>query len=343
MNTGSTETHMTNDDAYDVVVVGGGPAGLTGALVLARARLRVLLVDAGSPRNETSPGVHGFLTRDGMSPADFLAIGRAEVERYGVHVVNAEALSASSASDGFTVTLRGHPPVSARRLLVTTGLTDVLPDLPGLSDRWGRDVLHCTACQGWEHRDQTVAILGSSSMAADLALTWRHWTRRVILLRHTGEPPAPPMPMVLSASGITEIPGRVGALAVTDDRLTGVELDDGTFVPCDALVVQPVAAARSSLLESLGLPLAENASGTRIAAGRHGVTAVPGVWAAGNITDLGAQVVTAAAAGYTAASAIVLVHLTTEMTTRLTQAMTSDPSLVTPDAAESEDHHVPVA
>jgi thioredoxin reductase len=316
---------MTTDDEYDVVVVGAGPAGLTGALVLVRARRSVLVVDDGTPRNAASTAVHGYLTRDGMPPAEFLAAGRAEVERYGGHVITDQALTASGEADAFTITLRGRAPVTARRLLVTTGLTDVLPDVPGLTERWGRDVVHCTACHGWEARDQTIAILATSAAATDHAITWGHWTNSVLLLRHTAEALDPTLAMVLAADGITEVPGEVQELIIDDDRLTGVELRDRTLVQCDALAVQPVAVARSSLLESLGLPLAQNAYGTRIAADRLGLTAKPGVWVAGNVTDLGAQVVTAAAAGYTAGAAINNELIINAVTARLTQALAPSP------------------
>ncbi|MFD7659384.1 FAD-dependent oxidoreductase, partial [Actinosynnema sp. NPDC059797] len=130
------------DENYDVVVVGGGAAGLNGALMLARSRRSVLVVDAGEPRNAPAEGVHGLLAREGVPPGELLERGRAEVRGYGGHVVEGEVVAARRAGDRFAVSLADGREVRARRLLVTTGLVDELPDVPGLRDRWGRDVLH---------------------------------------------------------------------------------------------------------------------------------------------------------------------------------------------------------
>src|SRR5690606_29520712 len=134
----------------------GGAAGLSGAVTLGRARRSVVVVDAGSPRNAPATGVHGFLTRDGIGPRELVEIGRAEVERYGGTVLPATAVAARRTDDGFEVTLDDGRTIVARRLLVTTGLTDELPDVPGVAQRWGRDVVHCPYCHGWEVRDQPV-------------------------------------------------------------------------------------------------------------------------------------------------------------------------------------------
>src|SRR5690242_1208583 len=131
------------DERYDVVVVGGGAAGLNGALMLARARRSVLVVDAGAPRNAPASGVHGLLGREGTPPAELLATGRAEVRGYGGRIEAGEVTAAARTAGGFAVTLADGRRVRAHRLLVTTGLSDVLPDVPGLRERWGRDVLHC--------------------------------------------------------------------------------------------------------------------------------------------------------------------------------------------------------
>jgi thioredoxin reductase len=144
--------------AYDVVVVGGGAAGLSGALILGRARRSVLVVDAGEPRNAPASGVHGFLTRDGMVPAELLRVGRAEVRRYGGRVLEGGRVASATAVDGgFAVALEDGRRVGARRLLVATGLVDELPDVPGIRERWGRDVLHCPYCHGWEVRDRAIS------------------------------------------------------------------------------------------------------------------------------------------------------------------------------------------
>src|SRR5215203_4401064 len=162
--------------AYDVLVVGSGAAGLSGALMLGRSRRSVLVVDAGEPRNAPAAGVHGFLTRDGMNPSALLEAGRAEVLGYGVDVLEGCVASAASTEGGFVATLEGGRRVGTRRLLVTTGLVDVLPDIPGVRERWGRDVLHCPYCHGWKVQDQPVGILASGPMAVHQALLFRQLT-----------------------------------------------------------------------------------------------------------------------------------------------------------------------
>jgi thioredoxin reductase len=145
-------------ESYDVVVIGGGPAGLNGALMLARSRRAVLVVDAGEPRNSPAEGVHGLLGHDGIPPAELLERGRAEVSRYGGQVAAGQVTRAARNKDGFIVELADDRSIRARRLLVTTGLVDELPDLPGVKERWGPDVLHCPYCHGWEVRDKAIGV-----------------------------------------------------------------------------------------------------------------------------------------------------------------------------------------
>jgi len=160
------------EEKYDVVVVGGGAAGLNGALMLARSRRSVLVVDGGLPRNAPADGVHGLLGHDGVPPAELLAKGREEVRRYGGEVVDAEVTGADAGDHGFTVALADGSTVAARRLLVTTGLVDELPDVAGLRERWGKDVVHCPYCHGWEVRDEPIGVLvmayGTASGPGDI-------------------------------------------------------------------------------------------------------------------------------------------------------------------------------
>lgn len=293
---------------FDVAVIGGGAAGLSAATMLGRSRRSVVVVDAGSPRNAPADGVHGFLSRDGISPADLLRIGRTEVEGYGVVIMRGAAIAARPAGGGFEVSLDAGRAVTARRLLVAGGLVDELPDLPGVSERWGRDVLHCPYCHGWEVRDQPIGVLGTNELAMHQALLFRQLTRDVVLFQHTAPAPSQEQSAQLAATGVRLVTGTVEALEVADDRLTGVRLADGTVVARSAVVVAPRLVARSAVLESLGLrpvphPLGGHV-GEAYAADPTGLTAVPGVWVAGNVTDLMAQVVVAAAAGATAAAAI---------------------------------------
>ncbi|MGY1814989.1 methyltransferase domain-containing protein [Blastococcus sp. SYSU D00820] len=316
-------------DEYDVVVVGGGAAGLSGALTLARAGRSVLVVDAGEPRNAPAGHVHNYLGREGTPPAELYGIGRAEVTGYGGTVLEGRVLSATRADGrGFAVALDGGRAVHARRLLVTTGLVDRLPDVPGLADRWGRDVLHCPYCHGHEVRGRAIGILATApGPAVHQALLWRQWSADVVLFVPAAVELSAEQTEQLAARDVVLVPGEVTGLEVRDDRLTGVCLADGTVVARQALVAPPRMEARSEVLASLGL-VAEDMEmlgaviGSRVPAGPMGATDVPGVWVAGNVTDLAAQVVVAAGQGLMAGAAI-NADLVAEETRRAVEARRS--------------------
>jgi thioredoxin reductase len=297
---------VTVTDQYDVVVIGGGAAGLNGALMLARSRRSVLVVDAGAPRNAPATAVHGLLGRDGMPPAELLERGRDEVRRYGGQVTAGEVVAAARPDGLFTLTLAGGRAVRARRLLVATGLADELPDVAGLRERWGRDVLHCPYCHGWEVRDQAIGVLASGPRSVHQALLFRQLSDDVMFFSHT----APPLPEAeaaqLAARGVRVVGGPVASLVISADRLAGVRLGDGTVVPRAVMAVSSRMVARAGALAALGLRAVEHPSGmgSHIPADFAGRTEVPGVWAAGNVTDLSAQVGAAAAAGATAGAVI---------------------------------------
>jgi thioredoxin reductase len=290
----------------DVVVIGGGAAGLSGALMLARARRSVVVVDAGTPRNAPAAGVHGLLGRDGTSPAELLDRGRAEVRSYGGEIVRGEVETVERDGDRFAVRVTGGGTLRARRLLVTTGLVDELPDVPGLRERWGRDVVHCPYCHGWEVRDRTIGVLATGPMSVHQALLFRQWSADVTLFTHRAPAPDPEQAERLAARGIAVVAGEVAALEVAGDRLTGVRLADGTVIAREVVAVAPRMVARAGLLESLGLRAVEHPSGAgeHVPADPTGRTEVAGVWVAGNVTDLTAQVGAAAAAGAFAAAQI---------------------------------------
>ncbi|MFG2988824.1 NAD(P)/FAD-dependent oxidoreductase [Streptomyces sp. NPDC048257] len=296
--------------SFDVVVVGGGAAGLAGALTLVRARRSVLVIDSGSPRNAPAAHMHGYLGHDGESPAALLARGRAEVTGYGGEVRPGTAVAADRLPDGsFLVRCGDGRTVRAGRLLVATGLVDELPAVPGLGARWGRDVLHCPYCHGWEVRDQPVAVLADGPLAVHQAQLWRHWSERTTLLAHTWRLTAEDREL-LAALGVDVVEGEVTGLVVRDDRLAGVTLAGGAEVGCAALVVAPRFTARSGVLTSLGLPTVVmerggEAIGTCVESDpATGTTALRGVWAAGNVTSPLEKVAGAAAQGAQAAVAI---------------------------------------
>ncbi|SDK63312.1 Thioredoxin reductase [Nonomuraea maritima] len=295
---------------YEVIVIGGGAAGLSGALTLGRARRKVLVIDAGSPRNAPADGVHNFLTSEGRPPKELLEIGRAEAAAYGAAFVPGVVAAAERLDGGrFRVTLQDGAAYEADRLLVATGLVDELPDVPGLRELWGVDVLHCPYCHGWEVRDQPIGVLAVGPQAVHQALMWRQWSDDVTLFLHTAPEPGEEAREQLAARGVTVVEGEVAGLTLADDRLRGVRLADGREIPRRALVVASRLTARTQPLFGLGLEVSEQemggqAIGARVATGPMGATSVPGVYAAGNVTDVQEQVIGAAAAGVRAAAAI---------------------------------------
>jgi len=301
----------------DVVVIGGGAAGLAAAMSLGRSRRTVRVLDAGEPRNATSPHAHNLLTRDGAPPAGLLAAGRAEVARYGVEVVTArvaavrvvdaqaqavevqtaEVQTAEEAQPPgpddatreprFDVVTADGATHRARRLVLATGMRDELPDVPGLADRWGRDALHCPYCHGWEVRDRALAVLATGPRAVHLALLVRQLSADVTLLLHDAFEPSTDEWADLVARDVRVRPGRVTGVRVDDDALTGLVLD-GDVVPCDAVFVGS-RAVLDDVVDGLGLAttsldvLGEDL-GRAVTVGPTGATSVPGVWAAGNVT-----------------------------------------------------------
>ncbi|GLU47515.1 thioredoxin reductase [Nocardiopsis ansamitocini] len=301
---------MERERHYEVVVIGGGAAGLSGALTLARARRSVLVIDEGRPRNAPAAQVHGYLTRDGLPPAQLLSAGRAEVTGYGGAIMTGTVVGAERlATGGFRLVVDGGGVIVADRLLVTTGLVDELPQVPGLAERWGNEVLHCPYCHGWEVRDQAIGILATGPLSVHQALMWRQWSQDVTLFLHTAPEPGDEEYEQLAARGIAVVTGEVIGLAVDGDRLTGVTLAGGKELPCQALVVAPRFTARADVLTGLGLETTEQEMGKQvigsfIVTDPSGATRTPGVWAAGNVTSLTDQVVAAAGAGVRAAAAI---------------------------------------
>jgi thioredoxin reductase len=286
------------DESYDVAVVGGGAAGLSAALVLGRARRSVALVDAGTPRNAPATHMHGFLSRDGMPPGDLLAAGRAEARRYGVELVDDRVVELAG---GFTLRLAGGRSLRARRLLLATGAVDELPDIPGARERWGRDFLHCPYCHGWEVRDQPLGILGTGPGSVEHAHLLRQWSADVVFFTHTGSVGENER-AALAARGVEVVDAPVARFSVVRDRLQAVELEDGRVVPRAAVFVRPALRPRDErLLGSLGCELDE---GGFVRVDPTGRTSLPGIWAAGNVCNPRAQVITAAGEGSAAAIAL---------------------------------------
>jgi thioredoxin reductase len=281
-------------DEYEVMVIGGGAAGLSGALMLARSRRSVLVIDAGQPRNAPADGVHGLLGREGMNPLELVARGREEVRGYGGEIVDGEVVSAARDGDGFAVELAGGRRVRGKRLLVTAGLVDELPDVPGVRERWGHDVVHCPYCHGWEIRDQAIGVLATGPASVHQALLFRQLSADVMYFAHRQPAPSGEQADQLAARGITVVTGAVERL-----ESDGMRLESGQLVARQAIAVATRMVARAGFLTGLGLKPIEHPSGMgeHIPADATGRTEVPGVWAAGNVTDLSAQVSAAAAQG----------------------------------------------
>ncbi|HEY3546949.1 MAG TPA: NAD(P)/FAD-dependent oxidoreductase [Propionicimonas sp.] len=290
---------------YDVLIVGGGAAGLSAALVLSRARRSVVVVDAGQPRNAPAAHMHGFLGSDGLPPADLLAAGRREILGYGAELVPGKVTAITRTGTGqgaaqFDVLLDDGTAIAARRLLVSTGLRDDVPDIPGLSERWGRDVLHCPYCHGFEVRDQPLGVIGGTSEAILHAQIIRQWSDDVVYFTN-GIPVGDVDQERFRARSIAIVDGQIAQLVIEDDHLTGVVLVSGEVVPRAAVFVRPRFVPNAELLSGLGCESYTNGWTTTDQTGR---TSVPGLWAAGNAVNPRAQVITAAGEGSAAAIAI---------------------------------------
>jgi thioredoxin reductase len=296
----------------DVVIVGGGPAGLNAALLLGRARRRVLVCDAGTPRNAPVAHLHGFLSRDGLPPAELRRIAREQLGAYGsveLREVQVEAASTAGDGEGFVVTLADGTRERARRLLLASGVVDQLPAIDGLAGLWGRGIFNCPYCDGWEVRDQPLAVLGADQRTLQLALHLTRWSDDVVWCSNG------PLPAPLEEAGRAPLAARgvrlhqepIVRLESADGQLARVVFASGGPLERRAGFLHPPTGQRSDLPDQLGCVLLEDGS---VSVGDFGQTNVPGVFAAGDMARRptmpvpGAQVVIAAAEGAIAAIAI---------------------------------------
>jgi len=291
-------------NTYDVVVIGAGPAGLSAALVLSRALRKVAVVDDGEPRNAPAAQMHGFLSRDGSAPTDLLTIGRAEVEGYGGELIGGRVTGVvpheAEIGTGFRLTLADGSSLNSRQILVATGLQDELPNIPGVRERWGRDVLHCPYCHGYEVRDQPIGVLGGNADSIQHAQLIRQWSPDVMLFPHADSVTAQQREQ-LAARSIQVIDGLVSQMVVSEDRLNGVELVDARVIARTAVFVRPRFVPNIELVDALKGAIDDHGWVVTDDVGR---TSIRGVWVAGNAANARAQVVTAAGEG--SASAIAM-------------------------------------
>lgn len=287
---------------FDVVVAGAGPAGLSAALVLGRARRRVLLCDTGTPRSWASKEMHAYLSRDGISPQEFLALGRREVRRYpGVKYLPQEVCTARRVRDGFAVRLANGREVRCRKLLIATGVFDIVPRIPGIDELFGRSVFQCPYCDGWEMRDRAVLAYGRGKRGFEMARAMTAWTRDLVLCTDGAAGFSVAERKQLDRRGIRLVEKHIESLEGSRGRLRAVVFRGGERLARDAMFFDTPSRHQSKLAESLGCQFGRNGG---VMCGEYEATSVPGVFVAGNIIRDVQLTIVAAAEGARAAFGI---------------------------------------
>ena len=287
---------------YDVIVIGGGPAGLSAALVLGRCRRRTLVVDSGRPRNGPARAMHGFLTRDGIDPAEFLRIGREQLGRYEtVELVTGEVVGGRCREGRFDVRLADGTSQSSRALLLATGVVDELPEIDGVEQLYGRSVFHCPYCDGWEVRDRPLAMYKRGPGGAKAALELTVWSRDVVLCTDGPAELSVEDRSRLDRNGVAVDKGRLVRLEGTDGRLQRLVFADGRTLDRQALFFSTGSRPHSDLAETLGCDLGKKGTADIDPKGTAGV---PGLFVAGDAAGGVQMVIVAAAEGLKAAEAV---------------------------------------
>jgi thioredoxin reductase len=288
-------------DSYDVAIVGAGPAGLSAALILGRCRRRVLICDHGSPRNAASHALHGFLTRDRIAPAEFLRIGREQLEPYqSVDFKQTEVLNIERSASGFTLSLADHTNTHCKKLLLATGVKDTLPEIEGILPLYGRSVFHCPYCDGWEMRDRKLAVYGAGESGLGLALELTLWTNDLVLCTDGSEVSTKDSQR-LRKHGIRIRDQRIRRLKGSDGLLKEIEFAAGEPLQRDGLFFSTREYQGSDLARKLGCEIDEDGS---VKTGDYEITNVPGLYVAGDASRLVQLAIVAAAEGAQAAFAI---------------------------------------
>jgi thioredoxin reductase len=286
---------------FDVIVVGGGPAGLSAALLLGRSRRRVLVCDTGQPRNARATGVGGFLGHDRVPPFELRAIAREQIERYDVSFAEERVERISGRNGAFIAHLRSGRTADARRVLLAPGLRDRLPSVPGLAERYGVSVFSCPFCDGWEHRDQRLGALGHGDDLAELGEALLGWSRRVTLFDTRGDSLGASGRERFRLLGVEVATRPVVGLEGEGKALAAVVLADGRRVSCDALFLKPECCVATELAAELGCKLSGDGE---VQAEQLGRTCVAGVWVAGDASPATKMAIVAAAEGAQAATDI---------------------------------------
>ena len=298
--------HMdeTRTQVHDTIIIGGGVAGLSAALMLGRARRDAVVIDAGAPRNRFAAHMNGVLGHDGVDPAELLRSGRAEASAYGVTFVDAAVRRVDHSGSGLAVTTEDGATRTGRTVILATGITDRLPPIPGLAQRWGASVLHCPYCHGWEVRDRRLGVLATSPMALHQVQLIRQWSDDVVFLAAGAGDLDDDVRARLRARGIRIVDRAVTEVLGAGDDLTGVRLDDGDVVELDAIFTGGVPEPHDRMLEPLHLARADGPMGDLITVDAVGQTSDPRVWAAGNVVSPNANVPVAMGAGSFAGAAV---------------------------------------
>lgn len=287
---------------WDVIIVGAGPAGTNAAMVLARMRRKVLIIDNGKPRNSRSQGMHNYLTRDGILPAEYLKLAHNELSTYGVKHICADACTTKAlGSHGFEIRDSNDETHLAKRLLIATGVTDNVPDVPGMKELWGRGVYHCPFCDGFELCDKNIGLYARSFNGFGMAMALLQLSKSVTLFTDGRGYLSAGQYSQLAARGITVVRTKLSGLSCTDDKLTCVTLKDGGSVPCDAVFVHHGHKVNNALLIQLGARM--TAKGAAITTRKQSCS-VPGLYVAGDAAIDMHFVIVAAAEGAKAAVAI---------------------------------------
>tara|TARA_R110002049_G_scaffold4601_5_gene32480 strand:+ start:669765 stop:670817 length:1053 start_codon:yes stop_codon:yes gene_type:complete len=293
----------TPEFCYDVIIVGGGPSGLSAALVLGRCCRKVLLCDAGKPRNRTSPAVHGFFSRDGIRPDELLEIGREQLQPYDVEIQDVAIAKAERLDTGFRVETGAGKQFTTRKLILATGVKDDLPEIAGLADLWGIGVYHCPYCHGWEVRDQRWAYIASANQAVDWGSELKGWTTSLTYCSNGSTELTDEIRGLLKERGIELQEQPIKRVESMNERLTGIVFTDGESLNVEAMFIRAPMIQRSELLKQLGCQLTsiKGMFTDAVKTDQFGAADVPGLYVIGDASLGAPQVATAVSDGSMAA------------------------------------------
>ncbi len=295
-----------NSPSWDAIVIGGGAAGLSAALLLGRARRRTLVVDAGLPRNRLAAHMHGVLGNEGTPPLDLVQRGRAEAAAYGVAFRAGAVAAVREDGDALTVVLEEGAEERTRALVVASGISDELAAVPGLAERWGTSVLHCPYCHGWEVRDRRLAVLASSPASLHQAKMVRQWSGDVVLFSAGLGALDPEDERLLRARGVEIVASPAIEVIGEGTAVAAIRTADGAEIPVDAVFTGGRPVPHDGFLDELRLARAELPSGLGafLQADAAGKTSHPRIWAAGNVVNPMTTVPMAIGAGAMAGAAV---------------------------------------